>query len=462
MSATMTGSTTGTPRHLSCFEWKSVPIGEGHNAFSRAQADALVKAAAAHPLGGRHGANILREYRGSLHARQVVGVLAAEDASLEILPKIDASDNDSRTMRARLVHMLDSALGLDLEPGEATAMARQEHSLLDVLIRLFADRLLGEVRRGLPRQYLAREDDLPALRGRLDVGAQFTRNAVRPDRLACRFDALEADTPLLRVMKACVAFLVPHARSAETQRRLNELRGRLVDIPAVPVARLPWDRVRIDRSNRRWAALLAMARLFLRREWQATHHERDAAQGVTLLFAMDKLFEGYVAEQLRRALADSDVEVVAQGGFRNCLGPWTAGVDCAGDVFRTMPDILLRRGKRTIAVIDTKWKLLSPDPQERKHGVSQADVYQLMAYARLYRCERLMLLYPATPGAGTAERTGFGMAGGHERLSIATLDIAGAERGDHGQVTRALAALVLEAGLRDDAARRVSLLPRAS
>lgn len=430
-------------RHHQCREWGSVPIGPG--GFARADADALLKAVEAHPLGGRHGARILSEHRGALHARQVVGVIAANGASLEILPKVDpdARDEGETSVRARLVHMLDLALGLDLQPGEAAALARQKISLLDVLIRVFADRLLAEVRRGLPRLYRPFEDDLPTLRGRLDVTRQFIRNAVRPDRLACRFDSLDADTPLLRVMKACVGFLAGHARHPETRRRITELRSRLIDIPDTPVARLPWRAVRIDRSNRRWRALFGMAELFLRRSWQATHHADKAPDGFALLFAMDKLFETCVAELLARALAGTDVEVARQAGLRHCLGTWREDGDCEGAVFRTKPDILLRRNGRVLAVIDTKWKKLADDPLDRKHGVGQGDVYQLMAYARLYACDRLMLLYPARPGQDAGERTRFGLAGGRERLSIATLDIAGlGEEAGAATLMRALGALI--------------------
>lgn len=57
-------------------------------------------------------------------------------------------------------------------------------------------------------------------------------------------------------------------------------------------------------------------------------------------------------------------------------------------------------------------------------GLVQSDVYQLMAYARVYRCERLMLLFPAEPGAGAGLVRSFGLAQGRERLDIATVDLA--------------------------------------
>src|SRR3546814_7889538 len=63
----------------------------------------------------------------------------------------------------------------------------------------------------------------------------------------------------------------------------------------------------------------------------------------------------------------------------------------------------------------------------RKHGVSQADVYQLMAYARIYESGNLMLLYPEAPGQICGLRKDFGIAQGTERLRIATIDIRSEE-----------------------------------
>lgn len=402
--------------HRTVHEWGRVAVGDG--GFTRGQADLLLTAARAHRLGGADGTDILCDHHRFLRARQMVGVIAGRGCSLEILPKVDpaGADEAAGTVRARLVHMLDVALGLGLSTGEAAAVAHRAESLLDIFIALFADRLLAEVRRGLPRSYRACEDDLPALRGRLDVARQFTVHAVRPDRVACRFDALDGDTPLMQVMKACVLLLANHARSIGTRRKLAELRFLLADISAVAPAALPWRRIRIDRTSRRWTALLDLARLLIGRQWQQTHAAAADPHGVTLLFPMNVLFERYVAAQLHRALAGTGLRVVAQGGLAYALGPWRDGDPCVGDSHMTRPDIIVRRGGDVRAVIDTKWKRLSD-------GVSQSDVYQMMAYARLYRSSRLALLYPAAPGQAHARHPPRGLALGAERLDIAELPI---------------------------------------
>jgi 5-methylcytosine-specific restriction enzyme subunit McrC len=254
-------------RDFAVTEYGRVPIGP--DCLTRSQANALLAAARAHPLANVSASNILYERNDHLHASHMVGVIAARDCSLEILPKVDpeAPDEEVDTVRSRLVDMLDVALDLKLGAGEAARIARNAPSLLEILIRVFADQLLMQVRRGLPRAYLLCEDDLSTLRGSLDILRQFTVHAVRPDRLACRYDVLSQDTPLLQLMKACVVRVTQYARRASTRRLLDELRILLADVSDVVPARLA-GKITLDRTTHGWRSLLTLARLLLGRDWQ--------------------------------------------------------------------------------------------------------------------------------------------------------------------------------------------------
>lgn len=236
-------------------------------------------------------------------------------------------------------------------------------------------------------------------------------------------------------MKASVRMLRRLSRVPDTQRLLDELRFLFTNVRNIPITSLPWDQVRIDRTNRRWQSLLALAGLLIRRDWQSTAHNVYAGDGISLLFPMNELFEGAVATLLRRALAGTGIEVIAQGGLRHCLGDWSPDEDCSGYIFQTRPDLMLRRNGRIIAIIDTKWKCLAANPLDRKRGVSQADVYQMMAYARLYRSDRLMLLYPARPGAVPSRMHRYGLDSGKEMLGLGQVDLSATLRDMQTQLT---------------------------
>ena len=153
----------------------------------------------------------------------------------------------------------------------------------------------------MPRRYVGREEDLPTLRGQLDIARQFTHHAVNPSRLACRFDLLSEDTPLNRIMKAAVVLLSRLSRRSANQQRLRELSFVYADIVDVPVPALRWNEVVMDRTNRSWQDLFAMARLFLQDRYQTT--TGGTGQGTAMLFEMNALFEEYVGWLIARALA---------------------------------------------------------------------------------------------------------------------------------------------------------------
>ena len=188
-------------------------------------------------------------------------------------------------------------------------------------------------------------------------------------------------------MRAAVNFLSRVARAPGNQRRLAELSFAFADISAVPINRLPWDRVFLDRTNIMWATLLKFARLLLGRRFQTTSTGRQ--QGFSLLFEMNTLFEEYIGRTLRRALGGSGFDVRLQAPRYYALTE-----DNGKGRFSTRPDIVISRNAEHLLIVDTKRKRLTGPIDDPQRGVGQADVYQMMAYAQVYGCRRLILLYP--------------------------------------------------------------------
>ena len=342
--------------------------------------------------------------RPSLQAGQVVGVLTTPGASIEILPKIEG--RGAGAVRYALTRMLAVAWNLPIATSEPAMLATQRDDLLEVLVRLFADRLLVAVRRGLPHRYRRREDDLRFLRGKLDIHRQFTRHAVRSDLLACRFEELSVDTPLNRVLKAAVRRLASTSRSAMNLRRLAELSARFEFVGDSPK---PFSEpVRLDRTNIAFHRLYRLARALLAGDWQST--TTGDSDGFGLLFPMNDLFEEFVGRTLRLALAPRSVSLQDTG--KHAL---------EGDrqrLFALRPDIVVDGD----IVIDTKWKQLKAG--EATLGVSQADVYQMLAYGHAYEARRLVLLYPWHEGlAGTGVLRRWRAPRTEMVLEVATVDV---------------------------------------
>jgi 5-methylcytosine-specific restriction enzyme subunit McrC len=287
--------------HRTLREWERRPIGENGDAIPRWAADRLIDAAQKARFNEANPALIDRHRW--LCAQQIVGVIAADGVTLEILPKTDYSDNQEDHARRILVHMLAEVLDFDIRDAGLATLNWQKHDLLEVLIRLFCGFLANAVRTGLLRRYTAQEEDLNRLRGRLDVRRQFTVLAGTPRKLACRFDELTPDIPLNQIVRAALLRLRTIARSHENQRLLRTLSLDFAEVSTVPVHPLPWEKVVLDRLSGPWRTILRMAQLLLRQQYQSTTAAKS--DGFALLFDMDLLFEKYIGVLIRRGLNEA-------------------------------------------------------------------------------------------------------------------------------------------------------------
>ena len=343
-----------------------------------------------------------------VRAGDVVGVLATGERTLEILPKIEGED---ATVRHALVHMIAETEGFRTSVGDVASMGVQHQNLLDCLVQVHGRQMLAAVRRGIPRRYAHCRDDLPVLRGKLDVARQFTRFAYRIDRVACAYDELSVDTPLSRVLKASVRRMACFVRSYASQRLMAELAGHFENV-ADSLAPLR-ERVRIDRTNAAFRDLYERARLLLEGDFQTT--TRGGQDGYALLFPMGELFEAFVGCMLKQA---SPHPVRLQHSKHHALRR-----EDGRRIFGLRPDAVIESPDGAV-ILDTKWKRINPLKRDR--NVAHSDVYQMLAYADAYSAKRLVLLYPwhGKPVRPAGLECEWLTNRAECRLDVATIDVA--------------------------------------
>ena len=118
---------------------------------------------------------------------------------------------------------------------------------------------------------------------------------------------------------------------------------------------------------------------------------------------IQRLFENYVAHSLLRGLTpNTRLRTQASSKYLLKHEPDGAAIEC--NWFQLKPDLLLEtrtagRERTTVAVMDTKWKLLNSQlvNSKDKYKLSQADMYQLYAYGQRYMRGKghMALIYPA-------------------------------------------------------------------
>ncbi len=327
-------------------------------------------------------------------AQQWVGVVRIPGLSLEILPKAAPRHN--------LLYMLMTAGELPFRERDLAAQATENAPLLEVLVRLFAGRLFGELTLGRQHSYVQRRDNLPYIKGKLLIGRHLAQNLARPDRFHVEYDEFCADTPLNRIFKAACRRLVAMTTKMPLQERLTDCLFLLDDVRDVIPTPSDFDRIIINRQNERFADLFQFARLILL-EQAPTSHGGDT-KTFSLLFDMNAVFEKFIAQFLRHHILTnelSDCRLYDQARSRlehlvyrppPVLPANYRPRRHGSKVLPLKADLLIERGPHRL-IIDTKWKVLSSEAGGRR-GVSRNDLLQLFAYAQNYGARNNVLLYP--------------------------------------------------------------------
>lgn len=315
-------------------------------------------------------ASVFNEFTLGLRSRGCIGSIPiGDDLLIRVVPKVPI---------ANLFGMLEVAYNLQsfrLFDGDV-----QVNTLDDIyerIVSILSRRVLDRVRKGLYRNYISEGDELPFVRGSIDLVAAVINLKRGVPRVPCRYEEHTADVDENRLLYWTLhvvrrQYLKRHEVRNELDRARRALAGTIElkqFSPADCLKRL------YHRLNEDYAPMHGLCRFVL----EQTGPTIQSGDRTFLPFELDmpKLFEAFVAEWLRTA---DLTDLVVQPQHR-------AQLDANFQVQINI-DVLLREKSSgaPIAVLDTKYKLA-----ERP---SQDDIYQISFYARELQVKRAMLVYP--------------------------------------------------------------------
>ncbi len=327
----------------------------------------------------------------AIQVTSYVGVIQAPCGfQIEVLPKTGgkASPKEAQALLFEMLKCLGEFRHIQTAHAD---LAVRHMPLLEVFVQQFLLAVNSLVKRGLRSDYVARQGNLFALRGRLLVARQIALNTVRRDRFFTEHDEFSQDRAENRLIHTALRHVLKLCRSQANQRLARELGFVFADVPLSVNVALDIQRIRLDRGMSYYQSALGWAKLILL--GLSPIPQNGKQQAPSLLFPMDALFEAYVEKHLTKQLRDGFV-LKAQASSQYLV------VHDDRRWFRLRPDLLVKEKQTTRVVLDTKWKLLDAAKKNgrEKYQLNQADFYQLYAYGHHYLdgAGDIVLIYPKT------------------------------------------------------------------
>ena len=310
-----------------------------------------------------------------IQARNYVGVLQTKSGlTIEILPKI-ANKNDAERSKAVFIKMLRTLKNFPFKSSNLASLKTQNLPLLEIFISMFLCELEALVKKGIKSDYVALEENLNFLKGKLNINEQIKRNSIHKERFYVGYSEFLSDIKINRIIKTTLKFLYKKSNSSKNQQKIRELLFIFDEVLECEDYKNFFAKLVINRQVKHYEQTLLWCKIFLLNNSFTPHKGDDLA--FALLFDMNALFESYVGNFIKKSFPGT----ILQHSEKHLVEDPKS--------FKLRPDIFLK-GK---FIADTKWKIVSS-----RDDISQADLYQLYAYGKKYECGRLYLVYPKISG----------------------------------------------------------------
>jgi 5-methylcytosine-specific restriction enzyme subunit McrC len=307
-----------------------------------------------------------------------------------------------------------------LDEGEIVDVSQlPSTSLVDLFARVLTNGVEHLARRGLERVYVPHEEELPGIRGRIDILQTERRLLRKHGRAACVYDELSTNSIPNQIIKATLLALRRHASLDKKNRdAVTATCRRLQQVEDIQITARLFRRVQLHSNSRYYRFLLNICELihnsWLVDEKVGSHRFRDFLEDET---RMALLFQEFVFNFLRIERPDLNVR------RENIL--WRLDPSLAVDtsllpIMQT--DVSMDAVDRHI-ILDTKFYRNTLTEYRGGKKIHTENLYQLFSYMMNRRpsslpCEGI-LLYPTVEESVAAD---FPILG--HTIKVRTLNLA--------------------------------------
>lgn len=319
-----------------------------------------------------------------------------------------------------IYHMLAYAFQTLQRQDYRDIAAEEFDNTADLLAEILARGVSLQLKRGLGREYVDREEALFSPRGKIELSESLKTRSILRRQLVCSYDEFSTDTRMNRILKATIVLLIRSDIDKARKKALRRLLPYFADVDDVDLPGEDWH-MHFDRNNQIYRMLMNVCWLVMKGLLQT---QKDGSFRMVDFLdeqCMSHLYEKFILEYYRRehpelSTGASYISWALDDGFDDMLPAMHT-------------DITLKRG-RIVLIIDAKYYSHTMQQQFDKLSVHSGNLYQIFTYVKNKEAELVgtpephsvsgMLLYAKTDEDVQPDGV-YQMSG--NQISVQTLDL---------------------------------------
>ena len=324
-----------------------------------------------------------------LKSNKYVGVIHYAGNKINLLPKIffdqnqEYTNNQVNQIQNHILWWLSYCRKIKF-PNYQTSLGSAQSDFFEVLIYLFSKYTRELLNNSIYQQYEEVNNELSFIKGRLNINPYINENLSKGKwhKLNCTYDAFVFDNEFNRIIKYVTTLLFNITSSQDNKKNLREILFILDEVSDERATAEQCSRISFNPMFSEFETVRDYCQLFL--ENSISFDYKNDLKLFAFLLPMEYVFEDFIF-----GFIDKEIESIKAKAQRSDIY-----LD-EGKTFNLKPDLWLKTNDKSL-IADTKYKIIYSDELDPKKGISQNDLYQMLAYAIRFQVDEIILFYPNT------------------------------------------------------------------
>lgn len=317
-----------------------------------------------------------------IFARDLVGIISTQDLTLYILPKTNQNTFDVPLSASLLKNMLIAAGRFSYRHSNARIGAGTQDIFNWIIGRVISD-IDSQLDLGVPRRYFETVEDLPTIRGRVDMDHLARVAPGTALKVRVRHAPLQHDNQLSRLIKALLGFFLQQTRSTKLRSSIHGSLDKLSMVQTRILSHNLVDEAVTNVFEREWDWVVDLAATIVR-GGSPDPLKLGQMASYSILFSLHGLFERVVRARLASSLHGAMTLRATKS-----IGRLLTNQESSERFLGLEPDIVIDSQGRPLMMGDVKWKNRSSGDLFRE------DVFQILTYIVHSGVRSGFLVYPA-------------------------------------------------------------------
>lgn len=281
---------------------------------------------------------------------------------------------DKSILINNIYHMLSYAFQTLNQEYYADLAVESFDEMYDLLAAILAKGIGTQLKQGLYREYINLQEELPMMRGKINMPGTIKNRLSHERVLTCDFDELSENNQFNQIIKTTVLLLLKNAKvKSEYKDDLKKKMLYFSNIDTLEPTSIKWSAIRFQRNNQTYRMLISICQLIIEGMLITTESGDYKLASFVDEQRMCRLYEKFLLEYYIRHYPELTVSASQI--------PWS--VD---DGIRTMlpvmqSDIHLQKDN-TVLIIDAKYYSHTTQTQFDKHTLHSNNMYQIFTYVK--------------------------------------------------------------------------------